>query len=233
MTPLLEIGEMVLTDTEKGKDFFFRPSLLAMTRIGSPSEIVRTHALLVGFDISNLLHRAQMALGTVHPLVVNEAIRRGNTEVVYAAMNVMQACCEDDITPLIGELKGWKHCIVRRRGGLTDSEIVIIARELLAHGVIGKAKIRRLQRNESKSDYSSEFSAADYIVSAQSHFGLSRGDAEQLTMTMFQMMLKNKYPEEKGFTREEYNQIADSYLENKKRRIAMAEAEAKRKNAAA
>ena len=83
MTPLLEIGEMVLTDTKTGKDFFFRPSLLAMTRIGAPSEIVRTHALLVGFDISNLLHRAQMALGTVHPLVVNEAIRRGNTEVVY------------------------------------------------------------------------------------------------------------------------------------------------------
>lgn len=36
------------------------------------------------------------------------------------------------------------------------------------------------------------------------------------------MMLKTKYPEEKGFTKEEYDTAVDDYFERKKRRIAQA-----------
>jgi hypothetical protein len=40
--------------------------------------------------------------------------------------------------------------------------------------------------------------------------------ASQLTMTEFQMLLSAKYPEQKGFTRDEYDAIADDYMARKR-----------------
>ncbi|WP_265498851.1 DUF6246 family protein [Providencia rustigianii] len=51
---------------------------------------------------------------------------------------------------------------------------------------------------------------------------MSRNEAERLTLSEFLMMLKTKYPEEKGFTKEEYDTAVDDYFERKKRRIAQA-----------
>ncbi|MBD2806355.1 hypothetical protein ID855_16955 [Xenorhabdus sp. ZM] len=39
---------------------------------------------------------------------------------------------------------------------------------------------------------------------------MTREEAERLTMTEFQMMLKAKFPDEKGFTREEYDAVIDA-----------------------
>ncbi|OKP03889.1 hypothetical protein Xedl_01398 [Xenorhabdus eapokensis] len=39
---------------------------------------------------------------------------------------------------------------------------------------------------------------------------MSREEAEQLTMTEFQMMLKAKFPDEKGFPHEEYDAVIDA-----------------------
>ncbi|MDN8924050.1 DUF6246 family protein, partial [Staphylococcus aureus] len=75
---------------------------------------------------------------------------------------------------------------------------------LITHGVIGKAKVRQLQRNESKGT-TSEFKAVDYINAARNHFSMTRTEAENLTMTEFILMLNQKYPDQKGFTREEYD----------------------------
>lgn len=35
MTPMLDIGEMLLSDTVSQKDYFFRPSLKNMTKVGA------------------------------------------------------------------------------------------------------------------------------------------------------------------------------------------------------
>lgn len=43
--------------------------------------------------------------------------------------------------------------------------------------------------------------------------------AELLTMTEFQMLLAAKYPEQKGFTRDEYDAVADDYMAKKARRL--------------
>jgi hypothetical protein len=69
----------------------------------------------------------------------------------------------------------------------------------MQHGVIGKAKVRRLQRHES-GETTSEFRAFDYISAARSHFGMGRDEAAALTMTEFQLLLAAKYPDQKGFT---------------------------------
>lgn len=89
-------------------------------------------------------------------------------------------------------------------------------------GIIGKAKVRRLQRNES-SQTTSEFNAFEYISAARNHFGMSRGEAEQLTLTEFTLLLAANFPEQKGFTKEEYDAVADDYFERKTKRLAKAQ----------
>jgi len=102
---------------------------------------------------------------------------------------------------------------------LTAAEMIIVARSLIVHGVVGKAKVRKLQRHESE-NVSSEFNAFEYISAARTHLGMSREEAEQLTMTEFQMLLAAKFPEQKGFTKEEYDAVADDYLARKAKKLA-------------
>ncbi|HDU8566434.1 TPA: hypothetical protein RG686_003807, partial [Morganella morganii] len=67
----------------------------------------------------------------------------------------------------------------------------------------------------------------DYISAARVHFNITRSEAEQLTMTEFVMMLKAKYPDEKGFTRDEYEAITkaddarnDDLIKGKRRLVS-------------
>ena len=131
-------------------------------------------------------------------------------------------CCykgSDDLTPLIGEWKGWSNCVVYRPGALPKEDIIVLAQHLMQHGVVGKAKIRKLQRHETN-EYSTEFKAIDYIIAARNHFGMNRDDAADLTMTEFTLLLAAKYPDQKGFTKDEYDAVADEYLAKKARRLA-------------
>ncbi|VGC94264.1 Uncharacterised protein [Klebsiella pneumoniae] len=100
-------------------------------------------------------------------------------------------------------------------------DMVILAQSLMMHGIIGKAKVRKLQRHETN-EKTSEFRAADYVIAARNHFGISREEAENLTMTEFSLMLIAKYPDQKGYTREEYDHAADDYFARRKRRQAKA-----------
>lgn len=97
-------------------------------------------------------------------------------------------------------------------------DIMLIASSLITHGVIGRAKVRQLQRNQSK-PATSEFRAVEYINAARSHFGMGREEAGSLTMTEFILMINSKYPEQKGFTREEYDNVVDKYFAMKEKRI--------------
>lgn len=108
-----------------------------------------------------------------------------------------------------------------RRGSLPASDIIILGQSLITHGIIGKAKVRRLQRHETNS-FVSEFSAFEYISAARNHFRMPRAEAEQLTMTEFQLLINAKYPDQKGFTAEEYDAVADEYMKKKARRLAKA-----------
>ncbi|WP_258923552.1 DUF6246 family protein, partial [Klebsiella pneumoniae] len=49
-------------------------------------------------------------------------------------------------------------------------------------------------------------------------------EASQLTMTAFQLLLAAKYPDQKGFTRDEYDAIANEYLARQATRRGKAKA---------
>lgn len=223
MTPYKEIGECLITVGED--EYFFRPSFAAMSRIGDPQEIVQTFADLHNDELTPLIERATDAYGHV-PAWLIEHIRNCSygKRALMAAMTVMQACCEDDLSGLIGELRPARakgRAFKRRMGLIGDFELLLIAQSLITHGIIGKAKVRQLQRHES-GKATTEFNAFDYVSAARNHFSMNRSEAEQLTMTEFQHMLAAKYPDQKGFTREEYDQVADDYLAKKARRVAKA-----------
>jgi hypothetical protein len=86
---------------------------------------------------------------------------------------------------------------------MNPQDMVILAQSLMMHGIIGKAKVRKLQRHETN-EKTSEF-RLPITSSLRNHFGISREEAENLTMTEFSLMLIAKYPDQKGYTREEYD----------------------------
>lgn len=223
MIPMTEIGEMLISDAQH--DYFFRPSFANMTRVGSPAAIVERFAELHTSDAPRLLEAAIAAYGEVPAwLLAHINAPSFSSDAIYAGMIVMQACCKVDISSLVGELrpsKRGKRAFVFRRGSMPPSDIIVLAQSLITHGIIGKAKVRKLQRHETNA-YVAEFSAFEYISAARNHFSMPRVEAEQLTMTEFQLLINAKYPEQKGFTAEEYDAVADEYMKKKARRLAKA-----------
>ncbi|MBG5923151.1 DUF6246 family protein [Providencia rettgeri] len=206
MTARKEYGEFTISTPDK--DYLFRPSFDAMTRIGTPEQIVNAFTLLSGAEVQMLIARAIQAYGAV-PEWLFKALKKPTygRSVLSTSMMVMQACCNGDCDELIGEWKPSKNGVIYKMGKVPITDIIVFARELMTHGIIGKAKVRKLQRNEGKNEFTDSFNAIEYITAARAHFGVNREEAEQLTMTEFVMMLKAKYPDEKGFTREEYDEI--------------------------
>ena len=190
-----------------------------MSSIGEPGEIVSTFHALHSDEVTPLLRRAYDAYSTIPDWVLKHAKRPELTKpALYVAMDVLTACCNHDVSPLVGvlvpsKIKSAPSCIARQDAGHRDG---YLCPALITHGIIGKAKARRLQRNES-SQTTSEFNAVEYINAARTHLGMSREEAEQLTMTEFQMLLAAKFPEQKGFTKEEYDKVSDDYFARKAR----------------
>lgn len=208
-TPLTEIGELRISLTDKS--YFFKPSFRAMNEIGTPKEIVEMYATLNGADyLAVMQHVGNLPFGA--QMQVMKAVSKPvyGRHVLSAAFIIMQACCEEDVTMLIG---GWKPTARGVRyvpGVMPVNDIIIIARNLLDHGIIGKSPLKVPQRSESQAKTTSEFNVSQYIISARTHFSISREEAEDLSMTEFQQMIKNKYPEPKGLTREQYDTVVDA-----------------------
>lgn len=208
-TPLTEIGEMRISLADRA--FFFKPSFAAMARIGTGAEIVEIYAKLNGADyVRTMQHLEGLPFGA--QLQVMKTVSRPifGRHVLSAAFIIMQCCCEDDISVLIGSWKPTPRGVKYIPGVMPVSDIITIARNLIEHGVIGKSPLKVPQRSESQAKTTSEFNISQYIISARTHFGISREEAEDLSMTEFQQMVKNKFPEPKGLTREQYDTVVDA-----------------------
>ena len=227
-TPLTEIGEMRISLSDRS--FFFKPSFRAMNEIGTPKEIVEVYAKLNGIDyVAPLQHVEYLPFGAQMQVMKTISKPVYGRHVLSAAYIVMQSCCEDDISVLIG---GWKPTPrgVRYVPGIVPvSDIIIIARNLMQHGIIGKSPLKVPERLEEQGKKTTnEFHASQYIISARTHFDMTRDEAENLSMTEFQMMIKNKYPEPKGLTKEERAAEYDQAKADRERMKALAERKAKK-----
>ncbi|WP_272656371.1 MULTISPECIES: DUF6246 family protein [unclassified Providencia] len=231
MTPKTEYGEFAVNT--RNNEYIFSPSFNAMVNIGSPTEVVEAFTVLSGSTVSDFINESSALVArfltdgrsiTVNDWILKHLKRGAYRKILSTAMIVMQACCNKDCDELIGQWRAGKNGTTYRMGKLPISDIIVLARELMIHGVIGKVKIRKLQRKESDKEFTDSFNAVEYINASRVHFEMNRDEAEKLTMSEFLMMLKAKYPEGKGFTKEEYDTAVDDYFERKKHRIAQTKA---------
>ena len=227
-TPLTEIGEMRISLSDRS--FFFKPSFRAMNEIGTPKEIVEVYAKLNGIDyVAPLQHVEYLPFGAQMQVMKTISKPVYGRHVLSAAYIVMQSCCEDDVSVLIGGWKPTPRGVRYVPGIMPVSDIIIIARNLMQHGIIGKSPLKVPERLEEQGKKTtSEFHASQYIISARTHFDMSRDEAENLSMTEFQMMIKNKYPEPKGLTKEERAAEYDQANADRERMKALAERKEKK-----
>lgn len=227
-TPLTEIGEMRISLSDRS--FFFKPSFRAMNEIGTPKEIVEVYAKLNGIDyVAPLQHVEYLPFGAQMQVMKTISKPVYGRHVLSAAYIVMQSCCEDDISVLIGGWKPTPRGVRYVPGIMPVSDIIIIARNLMQHGIIGKSPLKVPERLEEQGKKTTnEFHASQYIISARTHFDMTRDEAENLSMTEFQMMIKNKYPEPKGLTKEERAAEYAQAKADRERMKALAERKAKK-----
>ncbi len=129
------------------------------------------------------------SLGTPHEIVALYAGLHGPKAAQEAAYVLACLCDQEDASALIGwrdEAGEWCP------GAMPPTEQILIARHLMQHGIVGKARPEKGAKAEGS--YSDKFDAAEYIAAARVHLGLSSADAEALSMTEFQTMFEMKFP---------------------------------------
>lgn len=184
MTVNTEIGELHIRCD--GYDFFFTPSLLAMTLIGPPDHIIDCYVKVFGG------HYPQVTPD-------NPWIQRVISSPVYgrpmlsAALIIMQACCDDDITSLVGEFRfnATEHQVYRP-GRMNIKNIILLAQHLIHHGVTGDNAIPPSGKS---GEFSSQFDARSLVYSLVAHLGVSEGRAWNMTMTAVNYLMRARFPE--------------------------------------
>lgn len=143
------------------------------------------------------------ALGSPQEIVTLFAGLHGAHAAREAAYVLASLCDQDDATPLIG----WTDEHGAHAGEMPAVEQIIIARHLMQHGIVGKARPER-----GDGQFADRFDAAEFVSLARVHLGLSSADAEGISMTELQAMLEMKFPETANKqrdvpTREEYDAL--------------------------
>ncbi len=161
---LTEVGEIGVHAGEAL--YVLRPSLYAMSRIGSPAEIVAVYAAVMA-----------------------------DTPAVIDALGVVYACCDNDLTDIFGHVEpaadGGGLTYVPGRAPV--EHVVYIARCLLKHGVTG-ALPELPRRPDDEPEYVKEFDARAHVALAMAHLGMSEREAWNITMTALVGALRAKFP---------------------------------------
>lgn len=153
------------------------------------------------------------SLGHPHEIVSLYVDLHGARAAAVATYVLACLCDQDDPTPLIGwmDLAGNWHA-----GPMPLDEQIIIARHLMRHGIVGKAKPEQRDGR-----FATAFQAKEYVSAARVHLGLSSTDAEALSMTEFQTMFEMKFPDQGEKkrdvpTRDEYFGQMNAILEKRR-----------------
>ena len=179
-------------DTATGEvtEWVFRPSFKNLSRIGSPSEIVSIFGDLYGASYDGMLRECPSAF---MPRLMEIAHRN----VLQHALHILYSCHEGDddagLVRLIGGFSPNYHQtdILYQVGKMPTDNIIALARSLLKHGMIGTKK------TEGCGDYVPQWNPSEFIDLARTALKLPLAEAEQLTMTRFQRLIDQAYPDAK------------------------------------
>jgi len=172
--PITSIGEIGAYVGDK--EYLFRPSLAAMDSLGSPTEIVEKFALLFSSP-------------KINPIWPTSSYRAWEREVMATAYDVLMACCNDDVTPLLGHMGSkWGSFVP---GAMPGMDMIYLARSLMHDGIVGLKPEGLLAKP--KEEYTPKFQAREFVAQAVAHLGMSSDDAWNLTMTEFAGAMQSKF----------------------------------------
>lgn len=183
MRVLTEIGEQGLSNGDR--DVLLRPSLYAMTTLGSPTEIVEIFAEIYS-QPAFIEHMPD------DPAGVREAGDRMNVVIMrkhwrrmlFLSHEILNACANgESLVDFIGE-PGERYGSYRL-GKVPPEAMLALARSLMHHGCIGKATDQEKGKS-SGGGYSRSFEALHYVSLAVAHLSLTEAEAWNMTMTSFQ-----------------------------------------------
>lgn len=202
MRVITSIGEQGLTHPD-GRQVVLRPSLYAMTQLGSPREIVELFAELhepprliqsMSWDHHSVVACAERCNKTI--------MRRHWLNMLFLSWQVMTACCDGDLTPFIGE-PGTRYGSYRL-GPVPPEAMLVMARSLLRYGLIGPIEEKTPEQLEAEADqprdrskFTKEFDALGFVSRAVTHLGMSEAEAWNMTVTSFSAHWQAKYGEQK------------------------------------
>lgn len=164
--------------------WLFRPSLLAMSRLGPPEHIVHVFAAVHGGFSS---------------------------EAFLLAVEVLWACCEGDASDLTGYVRMYGKWVP---GLLPPEDVVVLAQSLMTHGVTGAVPPELpSQAGSDRQQYTPGFRAAETAALAMAHLGLSEQEAWHMTMTGVVLAMRAKYHDPSKPSVEAQADEADATLE--------------------
>ena len=182
MAALVHIGEVGVHHA--GGSHILRPSLLAMSRLGTPEQIVNTLAVVFGEGLN------------CHP-----GMRRlAHKQQLRAALEVWQACAPDEVD------LDWLTGYFSLRGGWVmgksdPKDVILVAQALLRHGLLGDPepiKEGDPEPERGDDDYSPGFDCRRHAATAMGHLSLSEREAWGMTLTGIRLALEAKYPKPKS-----------------------------------
>lgn len=162
---------MIITDIGEigvhhgSQTYVLRPSLYAMSKLGSPEDILQVYAN-----------------------VMSDAPSKYQDEVV---LSVLYECYggEEDISDIFGYIEdGELH-----EGLCSKKHRLIYARSLMRHGITGALPPLPKKGHEPE-EYMTEFQAREMVALGMAHLGLSEREAWNMTMTGLVSALRAKFP---------------------------------------
>ncbi len=116
----------------------------------------------------------------------------GDSAENAAAEVLVGLCDQDDVSPVVGEPEATPIGIRWRGGAIPPAQRVVLARHLMTHGIVGNA---RPMAGAKQGGFSTRFDAAEFVAAASAHLGMSAEDAEALSMSEFQRLMRMKFPD--------------------------------------
>lgn len=182
MAAITDIGQAEIKLV--GHTYFLNPSFLAMTRIGTPEEIVTAMVHVHGGHYPQHEIRNEQLLKDTYAICFARMIK--------AAALILQSCCEEDISHLVG---GYAYTprgkVVMKKGFMPLEDVITLARHLIKHGVMGDQDNEDVEKD---GEYTKRFDARSFVYMAVAHLGMSEAEAWNMTMTSFRAAMDAKFP---------------------------------------
>lgn len=175
-----EVGEFTLQID--GKAFTLLPSLRNIAKLAGSEEILSLY-------------------DTIHDSFISDYVR------VEIGHDVLLACSDSaDIEQYLVKCEGKQP--IADENTISVNDQVIVAAALMRHGIAGVNRPEFAGSNE-KSDPAKTFDVNKIVADAMIHFGLSKSEALDLTMTEFCYLLASKFPPDSVTKRNESPSLDD------------------------